>query len=225
MLGTLYIMATPIGNLDDITLRALSALKEVSWIFCEDTRVTKKLLNHFDIKTPVDSFHQHSERAKSIKILDILKSGQNIALVCDAGTPGISDPGAELVSFVRNNLPEAAITPIPGVSAVATVLSVSGFPTDKFIFFGFPPHKNKRQKFWQEVARAPYTAVFYESCHRIKKALGELTGVLPEDARIFIGRELTKKFESFYYGKIKDVADKEIPEKGEFVIVVKVHNS
>ena len=220
MFGTLYIVATPIGNLQDITARALLILKEVSVIFCEDTRVTKKLLNHFDIKTPVDSFHQHSDRAKSVKILELLKSGKNLALVTDAGTPGISDPGNELVKFVRNNLPEASIVPVPGVSAVVAALSVSGFPTDKFIFFGFPPHKNKRQKFFQEVGRAQYTAVFYESCHRIKKALDELARLLPPDTQIFIARELTKKFESFYHGKIREIMDMEIPEKGEFVVIV-----
>src|SRR3989339_157866 len=187
MNGTLYIVSTPIGNLGDMTARAITALKEVSFIFCEDTRVTQNLLSHFEIKTPTRSFHQHSSLAKYSEVLEILKKGESV----------------------------------PGVSAVITALSVSGFPADKFVFMGFPPNKNKRKKYFEEVAGNKYTTVFYESNHRIGKAIRELSEVLDDNAEVFIGRELTKKFESFYKGKIKDIMGMKIPEKGEFVIVIK----
>lgn len=222
MTGKLYIVATPIGNLGDITLRAIATLKEVSCIFCEDTRVTKNLLNHFEIKTPVESYHQHSDIAKYRHILDMLMEGKSLALVSDAGTPGISDPGNELVEYVRSHIKDTEIVvPIPGVSAVATALSVSGFPTDKFIFMGFPPHKNKRNKYFAEMAQAKYTVIFYESSHRIGKALSDMSNALPPDTKIFIARELTKKFESFYSGKLSDVIGMAIPDKGEFVVIVR----
>lgn len=221
MSGTLYIVSTPIGNLGDITLRGIATLKEVSYVFCEDTRVTKKLLSHFDINTPVESYHQHSSKAKSDKILELLKEGKNLALVTDAGTPGISDPGNQLIEFIQKNSEDIAIVPVPGVSAVATALSVSGFPTDKFVFMGFPPHKNKRKKFFEEVANAKYTVAIYESSHRIEKALKELSEVLGDKSEIFIGRELTKKFESFYRGTIDKIINAKIPAKGEFVIIVR----
>lgn len=221
MSGILYIVSTPIGNLGDITLRAVATLKEVSYIFCEDTRVTKKLLSHFEIEKPTKSFHQHSGTAVYKEILDILQNGQSIAIVSDAGTPGISDPGGQLVEYIQKNDNSIKIEPVPGVSAVVTALSVSGFPVDKFVFMGFPPNKNKRKKFFEEVASAKYTVAFYESNHRIEKAIRELTEVMPEDREVFIGRELTKKFESFYKGKIKDIMEMKIPEKGEFVVIIR----
>lgn len=224
MLGTLYIVSTPIGNLDDITYRAISTLKEVDYVFCEDTRVTKKLLSRFEINTPVQTYHQHSDRAKYMEVVEMLKSGTNIALVTDAGTPGISDPGNELIEYVYKNISDAKIVPIPGASAVITALSVSGFPTDKFVFMGFPPHKNKRKKFFLEVMNNKYTTVLYESSHRIEKTLRELSEVLEEENEIVVGRELTKKFESFYRGKISDVANMKIPAKGEFVIIIRITN-
>ncbi len=221
MTGILYIVSTPIGNLGDITIRAVATLKEVSYIFCEDTRVTQKLLTHFEIKTPTKSFHQHSNMAKYSEVFDILKSGKNVAVVSDAGTPGISDPGSMLVDYIQKKDDTIKIIPIPGVSAVTTVLSVSGFPVDKFVFMGFPPNKNKRKKYFEEAAGNKYTTVFYESSHRIEKAIKELSEVMDENTEIFIGRELTKKFETFYKGKIKDIAKMKISNKGEFVVVIK----
>lgn len=221
MSGILYIVSTPIGNLGDITLRAVATLKEVSYIFCEDTRVTKNLLNHFEIKTLTRSFHQHSSRSVYKEVLDILIGGQSVAIVSDAGTPGISDPGSQLIEYIQKSDKTINIVPVPGATAVITALSVSGFPIDKFIFMGFPPNKNKRKKFFEEVASAKYTIAFYESSHRIEKALNELAEVLGESSEVFIGRELTKKFESFYKGKIKDIMEMKIPNKGEFVVIIK----
>jgi len=203
------------------TLRAVATLKEVSCVFCEDTRVTKNLLNHFDIKTPTKSFHQHSDRSKYNEILEILQKGDSVALVSDAGTPGISDPGSELIAYIQKANKDINIVPVPGVSAVVTALSVSGFPVDKFVFMGFPPNKNKRKKYFTEVANNKYATAFYESNHRIEKAIKELVEVLPEDTEVFIARELTKKFESFYKGKIKDIKDIVVPNKGEFVVIIK----
>jgi len=225
--GKLYIVATPIGNLGDITLRALEILKSVDFILCEDTRVTGKLLAHFEIKTPTISYHQHSEVKKVNSIISLLVEGKNLALVTDAGTPGISDPGNELISRITyhnnstieqyNNI---TILPIPGASAATVALSISGFDTSKYVFLGFPPHKNKRQKFFKEVAEAEHTVVFYESNHRIKKCLDELNQVLGRDALLCVCRELTKKFESIYRGTIEDILLMKIPEKGEFVLII-----
>ncbi|MEK7213281.1 MAG: ribosomal RNA small subunit methyltransferase I [Patescibacteria group bacterium] len=241
--GKIYLVATPIGNLGDITLRALEILKSVDFILCEDTRVTKNLLVHYNISKPLLSYHHHSPESKVKEIIGLLADGKNLALVTDAGTPGISDPGNLLIrDLVRYSpLPrgnargfaEAAATPpslplergggiipIPGPSAVTSALSISGFPTDKFLFLGFPPHKNKRQKFFKEVASAEHTVVFYESPHRIKKCLSELSAVLEPERGLVVCRELTKKFESIYRGTIAEILKMNIPEKGEFVIVI-----
>jgi len=217
-MSKLYIVATPIGNLKDITLRALHVLENVDLILCEDTRVTKKLLNHYSIETPVESYHQHSKISKVNKIINLLEQGKNLALVSDSGTPGISDPGNKLIEEIKNI---AEIIPIPGPNAVATIASISGFPMDKFVFLGFPPHKKGRNKFFKEVAEYKYSVIIYESPHRIIKTLNELEKLGEFD--IGIGRELTKKFETIYRGKIKDIIkqlEKEKP-KGEFVIVIK----
>lgn len=219
-IGKLYIVATPIGNLGDITLRALETLKSVDFVLCEDTRVTKNLLDRYDIKTPTISYHQHSEDKKVREIIELLNNGKNLALVTDAGTPGISDPGNMLVKFIVNSSESIDIVPIPGASAVITALSISGFSTDKFIFMGFPPHKNKRQKFFKEVALMEYTVCFYESNHRILKCLKELQEFLPPEHKIVICRELTKQFESIYRGTVGGLASMQMPEKGEFVLVI-----
>ncbi|KKW42025.1 MAG: Ribosomal RNA small subunit methyltransferase I [Candidatus Magasanikbacteria bacterium GW2011_GWA2_56_11] len=217
--GTLYIVATPIGNLGDITARALETLRSADIILCEDTRVTRKLLTHFSIERPTKSYHQHSSERVVGEIRALLAGGSNLALVTDAGTPGISDPGSWLVSRLTegDNVP---VVPIPGPSAVAAALSVSGFPADKFLFLGFPPHKKGRTAFFREVAEARHTTVFYESGHRIKKALGELSVALNARRRLCVCRELTKKFESIYRGAAGDIARRDISEKGEFVVVV-----
>ena len=217
-MGFLYIVATPIGNLTDITLRALETLKSVDIILCEDTRVTAKLLQHYQISKPLISYHHHSDAKKVKEIISLLENDKNLALVTDAGTPGISDPGNLLINVLAKK--QIKITSIPGASAVTAALSISGFPTDKFLFLGFPPHKNKRQKFFKEVASAEHTVVFYESGHRITKCLGELAVNLNPNKQIVVCRELTKKFETIYRGTIEEISRQKMDERGEFVIVV-----
>ena len=218
--GKLYIVATPIGNLGDITLRALETLKTVDIILCEDTRVTSKLLAHFEISKSLVSYHHHSDEKKVSEIRELLEQGKNIALVTDAGTPGISDPGNQLVKFIANSSQPIEIIPIPGVSAVVTALSISGFPTDKFLFLGFPPHKKGRKTFFESITNAEHTVVFYESSHRIKKCLSELAKVLKLEMKVCVCRELTKKFETVYRGTVGGIGDMRVLEKGEFVILV-----
>jgi len=223
---TLYIIGTPIGNLKDITLRALEVLKEVDLILCEDTRVTKKLLEHCQIKKPLLSYHQHSKLKKVNYILELLKQGKNLALVSDAGTPGISDPGNLLVYEAIERLREKVeIIPIPGPSAATAAASISGFPMDKFLFLGFPPTKRKRKKFFEAVVKSKYPVIFYESPYRIIKSLRDLQLISKTynlKPKIVVCRELTKKFETIYRGEIEEVI-KEIEKdiiKGEFVIIV-----
>ena len=220
-MGTLFVVATPIGNLNDITLRALKTLKEVDFVLAEDTRVTKKLLSHYDIQTPLISYHQHSKESVMEKALQLLLKGKNLALVSDAGTPGICDPGNELIAFLLKSNQEIQIISIPGVSAVTTLLSVAGIPTDKFLFLGYPPHKKGRKKFFEEVAASKHPVLFYESPHRIMKSLKELE-VLDSNFALVVGRELTKKFETIYRGSSKDIQKKleENLVKGEFVVLV-----
>jgi len=221
-MSTLYIVATPIGNLEDLTFRALRVLKGVDLILCEDTRVTKKLLDHYQIKTPTLSYHQHSKLKKVEYIIQLLKAGKNLALVSDAGTPGISDPGNKLVNAIITSPGLVRkIVSVPGPSAVTTAASISGFPMDKFIFLGFPPTKRKRKKFFEEVLSSKYPVVFYESPYRILKTLKELSS-FTENREIVVCRELTKKFETIYRGRIEKVI-KEIEKdqaRGEFVVVV-----
>jgi len=227
-IGKLYVVATPIGNLADITLRALEILKSVDCVLCEDTRVTKNLLDHYQIFKPLISYHQHSDAKKTKEISELLAQGKNLALVTDAGTPGISDPGNLLINSLVavSPLPRgsgegvAEVVPIPGPSAVITALSISGFSTDKFLFLGFPPNKNKRLKFFKEAADSQYTVAFYESGHRILKCLKELSEILSLDRQIVVCRELTKKFETIYRGKIDEVTAKMKDERGEFVVVI-----
>lgn len=218
--GKLYIVATPIGNLGDITLRALETLKSVDIILCEDTRVTKNLLEHYQISKTLVSYHQHTDIRKTKEIISWLEEGKNIALVTDAGTPGISDPGGLLIEQIVKNTDSVEIIPIPGASAVISALSISGFATDKFVFLGFPPHKNKRQKYFKEVAATEYTVVFYESGHRIKKCLQELKEILDPKRQLMVCREVTKKFETIYRGNIEQVAESMQDERGEFVVVI-----
>lgn len=218
--GFIYIVATPIGNLGDITARAVETLKSVDAILCEDTRVTSKLMAHLGIQKTLISYHHHSDAKKISEIKNLLKDGKNLALVTDAGTPGISDPGNELVKHLTTSEINTPVVPIPGPSAVVTALSISGFPTEKFTFLGFPPHKNKRQKFFKELAVLTHTAVFYESPHRILKCLKELQENLSPQKEVVICRELTKKFESVYRGTVSQLFDNKVEEKGEFVIVV-----
>lgn len=218
--GILYIVATPIGNLGDITLRALETFKSVDFILCEDTRNSKNMLDRYEIKKPLISYHQHSDQKKTKEIIALLEEGKNLALVTDAGTPGISDPGNLLIKELRAKISDLKIVPIPGASAIITALSVSGFPTDKFVFLGFPPNKNKRQKFFQEAAQFPHTVCFYESSHRIEKCVKEIVENFSADRKILIARELTKQFESFYIGTVGGLSSMQIPTKGEFVVVI-----
>lgn len=225
----LYIVATPIGNLEDLSFRALKTLRGVDLILAEDTRVTKKLLFHYQIKTPLLSYHQHSKLQKTDYILKLLKEGKNLALVSDAGTPGISDPGGKLVAKMMESLNDRVIVaPIPGPSALIAAASISGFNMDRFLFLGFPPHKNKRKKFFKEVLESKYPVIFYESPYRILKTLGELSVLIQDtkykipDTRLVVCQELTKMFERTYRGRIDQVIEKMKKEnlKGEFVVIV-----
>lgn len=220
MSGKLFIVATPIGNLGDITFRAVDTLKNVDLILCEDTRVTKNLLDHFGIKKTTLSYHHHSDERRVKEIQNELESGKNLALVTDAGTPGISDPGNMLVSLLVKRMPGLIIEAIPGPSALTAALSISGFPTDKFTFLGFPPHKNKRQKYFKEVGSLENTVVFFESGHRILKCLNDLKAVLSIENQMVVCRELTKKFETIYRGNIDQIMEQMRDERGEFVIVI-----
>ncbi|MFH1255437.1 MAG: 16S rRNA (cytidine(1402)-2'-O)-methyltransferase [bacterium] len=224
-MAILYIVGTPIGNLEDISLRALRILGEADFILCEDTRVTAKLLARYGIKTPAISYHQHSDANKEKRIIDLLASGKNLALVSDAGTPGISDPGGKLAGAVIEKFGDnVKIESIPGPSAITAALSISGMPADKFIFMGFPPHKKGRQTFVKKIADSEYTAVAYESKHRIIKFLEELEKVLNPGARIVVCRELSKMHEAVYRGEIGEVIKKlkenKNNQKGEFVVIV-----
>ncbi len=218
----LFIIATPIGNLQDISERALETLRGVDAILCEDTRVTSKLLAAFNIRKPLVAYHQHADARRTNEILSMLEEGKSLALVTDAGTPAISDPGGKLVEEVVKKFGEAVeITPIPGPSALIAALSVSGFPADEFLFLGFPPHKKGRKTFFERVAAQESTVVFYESTHRILKTLAEL-GVVIADRQTVVCRELTKLYETIYRGTVEEVTEQLAADsiKGEFVIVV-----
>jgi 16S rRNA (cytidine1402-2'-O)-methyltransferase len=224
--GTLYIVATPIGNLEDITLRALRILKEVDEIACEDTRHTRKLLSHFEISKPLVSYFQHNQRARSPQILEKLKSGANIALVSDAGTPGISDPGAFLVEQAIQE--GVSVVPIPGVSAVISSLCAAGLPTDRFYFHGFLPLKpGKRRGVLKNLKTTAATLAFYESGRRLTGLFKDLVEVYGEKAKGVIARELTKIYEEFLRGSLRELAD-QIPHeglKGECVVLVDVRET
>jgi 16S rRNA (cytidine1402-2'-O)-methyltransferase len=225
-MAKLYIVATPIGNLKDITLRAIEVLKEVDFILAEDTRKTKILLDHYQIEKPLISYHQHSKLEKINQIIDLLKAGKNLALVSEAGTPGISDPGNKLIEKVIESLTDKVeIIPIPGPSALTCAASISGFPMDKFLFLGFLPSKRKRKKFFEEIVKSKYPVILYESPYRILKTLKELHEAemkLNKELNIVVCRELTKKFETIYRGTIEEVAEKIKNDKikGEFVIII-----
>ncbi|MBI1984873.1 MAG: 16S rRNA (cytidine(1402)-2'-O)-methyltransferase [Candidatus Wildermuthbacteria bacterium] len=220
-MSTLFVVATPIGNLKDITYRALETLKGVDFILCEDTRVTKKLLLHYGISVPLISYHQHSSLQVMDRIFSLLSEGKNLAQVSDAGTPGISDPGNELVEYLSKKGRGIKIVPMPGPSAMAAAASIAGFPMDKFLFLGYPPHKRKRKSFFREAAASEHPVILYESPYRILKTLQELRE-LNREASVAVCRELTKMFETVYRGRIEEVLEqvKKDKQKGEFVIVV-----
>ncbi|MEI6280488.1 MAG: 16S rRNA (cytidine(1402)-2'-O)-methyltransferase [bacterium] len=235
-----YVVATPIGNMGDITLRAIETLKSVDLILCEDTRMTKRLLDKYAISKPTMSYHAQSKLAKTDKIFELLEEGKNLALVSDAGTPGISDPGALLVSQIKErfNLSPSPLSltrrgaggevsvevvPIPGPTALITALSGSGLPTHEFTFLGFLPHKKGRETLFKEIAQSKRTVVFYESPHRILKTLESLVKFCP-NKKVCVARELTKIYEEFktgtpaevleYFNKNKDKV------RGEFTVIV-----
>ncbi len=222
---TLTIVSTPIGNLEDVTLRALRALKEADVILCEDTRETKKLLQRYEIDKPTLSYHAQSKLAKVERIFSLLEEGKSLALVSDAGTPTISDPGCLLVDQVRGRFGDkVSIVPVPGASAVLAALSVSGFPSSEFVFLGFLPHKKGRETLFREIAASKRTMVFYESPHRMERTLASLAEHLEPERRLQVSREITKIHESHIHGTLLEVVEhfRSHPEeiRGEFVVVV-----
>ena len=216
----LYIVSTPIGNLKDISLRAIEVLKSVDLIACEDTRHTKILLDHYGIKTPTTSYFQHNRFTKGEYLIGLLKEGKDIALVSDAGTPGILDPGYNLINLaIKNNI---EITVIPGPTAFINALVLSGKPAHQFIFAGFLPNRAiARRNRIRELSKLDYTIVFYESCHRILKTLQDIQDVFG-DKEIVLCRELTKKFEEITRGSAKDILlhFKHQKPRGEFVVAI-----
>ncbi|MBK9099948.1 MAG: 16S rRNA (cytidine(1402)-2'-O)-methyltransferase [bacterium] len=219
MTGKLYIVSTPIGNLKDISLRAIETLNEVDFILCEDTRVTSVLLKQYNIIKQLISFNAVSESKKIPPIIERLKLGQSYALVSDSGTPAISDPGIRLISeAIKNNI---EVSPIPGATALIAALTISGLPTDSFVFEGFLPQKKGRQKKLQGLSEEERTIVLYESSHRIEKLIDELVAYFPS-RYVVISRELTKKFEETWRGFPAELKEKmnEKTIKGEFVVVI-----
>jgi 16S rRNA (cytidine1402-2'-O)-methyltransferase len=219
----LYIVATPIGNLSDVTERAIQVLGDVDIICCEDTRHSARLLDHLNIKKTLLSLHEHNERERSSLIIEKLNQGLSVALISDAGTPLISDPGYVLVNQVIQA--DLTVVPVPGVSAVITGLSVSGLPTDRFSFEGFLPHKQgARQKVLNRLKAAQRTLVFYESSHRITESLRDMSLIFGENRQVCVARELTKAYETLLRGTFKDVVkavDGDANQrKGEFVVMV-----
>ena len=216
--GSLYIVATPIGNLEDITLRALNVLKNVDIIAAEDTRHTLKLLNHFEISKPLISYHRHNEGVKTEILIKKLKEGQNIALVSDAGTPGICDPGEEAIKkCIEENI---KIIPIPGACAMINALICSGINTSNFIFLGFLPlNKKLRNKKLEEINDSIYTTIIYEAPHKLNSTLIDLKEILG-DRQVILARELTKIHEEFIRGNINEVIEKSKEIKGEIILVI-----
>ncbi len=223
-MAKLYIIATPIGNLADISFRALETLKSVKTILCEDTRISKKLLSHYEINNRAISYHEFSDKKKEKKIIELLQDNQDLALITDAGTPLISDPGARLVKTLKDNY-DFQIIPIPGPSALSCALSVCPWPFEKFAFLGFLPHKKGRQARLEEIFKYNCLVVLYESKHRLKKLLSELNEFLDYRIEIFLAREMTKQFESFYQGSpqalLDLIKDDKLIIKGEFVLIIK----
>ena len=217
--GTLFVVATPIGNLEDITLRALKILKTVELVAAEDTRRTGNLLRHFGIDVPIVSVHEHNEQARVQKIVGRLAKGESVALVTDAGTPGVSDPGAGLVSAIRQA--GYRIEPIPGASAVAAAISAAGINSDGFTFLGFPPIRSKDRKRWfaalSEAAKER-AVVFFEAPHKLRKTLEELVNLV--DRPIFVGRELTKVHEELIWATATDLITRFENPHGEFTLII-----
>jgi 16S rRNA (cytidine1402-2'-O)-methyltransferase len=222
MAGTLYLVATPIGNLEDISYRAVRVLGEVDLIACEDTRHTRKLLNHYGIETKTISYHEHNERDRAAELLDRIKSGEDIAIVSDAGTPGISDPGFRVVRLAVES--GVRVVPVPGPTALVSALVASGLPSDEFFFGGFlPARSNQRRARLAEVASIPSTLVFYEAPHRIAECLQDALEILGEREAV-IARELTKLHEEIVSGRLSELAARfasgEDQARGEIVVII-----
>ncbi len=219
--GSLYVVATPIGNLADLTERARSLLEKVSFVACEDTRVSGGMLSKLGIKNRLVSYHDKNERSMAISIADRLSNGESVALISDAGTPAISDPGFRLTRECHTR--SIPVIPVPGPCAATTILSASGLPSDGFLFVGFlPPKSAARKRFLESHIDFPYTIILYESCHRIDKLMAEMLEILGPDRCVCIGRELTKRFESITTGAMSDVSEsfKTSSKKGEFAVVI-----
>lgn len=215
--GTLYVVATPIGNMGDCSPRAKAVLEEADVILCEDTRVTAKLMATLELRKPLKTFHEHTDARRMHEIVAEILDGKTMALVSDAGTPGVNDPGGVLVAAAAKV--GINVVPIPGPNAMATALSVSGVPADRYTFLGFPPHKKGRESFFRELEHIEHTLVMYESTHRIEKTLEALR---PLNRRLVVCRELTKLHETIYRGSVDEVLErlKQTSTKGEFVIVI-----
>ncbi len=219
----LYIVATPIGNLSDISERTKKIFREVDFILCEDTRQTRKLCEKFSIEAPLISYHHHSNEKKVIEIITKLKQGKSLALVTDAGTPGIADPAGKLIKKVKETGLPIKISPIPGPSALTAAASISGFYMNEFSFLGFPPKKRKRKKYFKKVFSYDHPVIFYESPHRIIKTLRELSE-FDGNVKAVVCRELTKIHEEVYRGTISEILEdlkKEKHTKGEFTVIIK----
>lgn len=218
-----FIVPTPIGNLEDMTLRAIRVLKECDLILCEDTRETKKLLNHYEIKTATRSYHAQSKLTKIDEIIAELEKGKNIALVSDAGTPAISDPGSLLIKKIREELPWIKIESLPGASALTAAFAASGVTGGEFTFLGFLPHKKGRETLFKKIADASRPYIFYESTHRLAKALDSLLKHAPKK-RIVVAKEISKMYEEYLVGTPEQVIAKFAKDpskyKGEFVVIV-----
>ncbi len=223
-MGKLFVVATPIGNLNDLSKRALETFSSADLILAEDTRVTQKILNSFNINAPVRRYNEHRPEKTFEEVKKLFREGRSVALVSDSGTPGVSDPGGKLVEFVRRNIPEADVVVIPGPSAVAAALSVSGMPANEYTFLGYPPAKNKRKKFFERVGGIETRpVVLYESPHRLLRTLNELEDAMGEETDVFIAREMTKIYEEHFRGSLEEAIrhfeDGEV--RGEFVIIIR----
>ncbi|AIY64030.1 16S rRNA (cytidine(1402)-2'-O)-methyltransferase [Pseudoalteromonas piratica] len=221
--GQLFVVATPIGNLEDITQRALNVLQSVDIIAAEDTRHTNKLLSHFSIQAKIVAVHDHNEKQKASELLSWLEQGLNVALVSDAGTPLISDPGYAVVNLCREQ--GAMVSPIPGACAAIAAVSCSGLPTDRFQFIGFTPAKSKaRQDFFVDAFNSGMTSIMYESTHRIMASLDDLKAALGDDQKVVLAKELTKSFETFFSGTVVELiaflTEDPARQKGEIVLML-----
>ncbi len=220
--GNLYIIATPIGNLEDITLRAIRILKEVDLIAAEDTRHTLKLLNHFEISKPLISYHRHNEEIRTEELIKELKTGKNIGLVSDAGTPGICDPGEEIIKKCIEE--SIKVVPIPGACAMINALITSGISTKEFIFLGFLPlNKKSRKEKLEEIKNANKTIILYEAPHKLKNTLNDLSDIL-QSREVVLARELTKIHEEYIRGTVKELMEKTDNLKGEMILIIEKNN-